>query len=173
MDVAFLLWCQSSRPMSHDIAVLYGEWSFLSPHDGTVSCSPTHQPPKCEICSSINVSVMLRQRSSRAGFLIFFITLWAYSFTSIFMKIYVTIMVKIMDRIISIGLPMTFSRVRETVEPMKAPAIVMMIFPEKKTMKNLIGLYPMSPRGTTTGSSGTGEIAARKRMMASILPFFF
>ncbi len=82
-------------------------------------------------------------------------------------------MVKTMDSIINIGFPMTFSKVRETVEPINAPVIVIMIFPEKKTMKNLMGLYSMRPRGITTGSSGTGEIAAKKRIIALILPLFF
>ncbi len=44
-----------------------------------------------------------------------------------------------------------------------APGTVIESFPRKKAEKNLTGLYFISPKGITTGSSGIGEAAATKR----------
>ena len=47
--------------------------------------------------------------------------------------------------------------------PRKTPASVIVIFPRKYDVKNLVGLYFKSPRGITMGSSGIGVAAARYR----------
>ena len=46
--------------------------------------------------------------------------------------------------------------------PKNAPATAIVTFPKKYAVKNFAGLYFISPKGITMGSSGIGDAAAMK-----------